>query len=118
MVEIIQCLGVEVKKGGGQYFELNGEDEKRDFKKMGVSRNYDKRWGDRNFTSTLLKIGLKIVALKSHLSRKPLMDKALVGGREVRKCQVRFQIKSIYWEFCERLNILYEEVIKDVYSTS
>jgi TRAP-type mannitol/chloroaromatic compound transport system substrate-binding protein len=34
----------------------------------------------------------------------------LLGGGEVKELQFRFPNKSIYWEFFERLNALYEEV--------
>jgi len=43
---------VEVKKGGWQYFELNGENGKMDFKKMRVSQNHVRGLWLRNFTST------------------------------------------------------------------
>jgi hypothetical protein len=66
-MEIIQGSGVEVKKGDDQVFELDEENEKRHLRKMRVSQNYDKRWGDRNCTSTLLKIGVKIGVLKRYL---------------------------------------------------
>jgi len=60
-----------VKKGGYQFFELQEENEKGCFKNMRVSQNYDKRWANRNFTSTPLKVEVKIVVLKRHLPANP-----------------------------------------------
>jgi hypothetical protein len=61
---MIQGAGVEVKREDYQYFELNGE---KRFKKMRVSQNYEKRWGDRKFTSTPLRIGVKLGDLRWYL---------------------------------------------------
>jgi hypothetical protein len=55
---------VEVKREDYQYVELNGE---MAFKKERVLQNYWGRWVDRNFTSTLLEIGVKMVVLKNYL---------------------------------------------------
>lgn len=84
-MEIIQGLGVEVKKGVYQYFELNGEKGKRDLKKMRVSQNYVRGLRIRNFTSTPFEDGGKNYCFKEVSARKPLMNKALLGGGEVKK---------------------------------
>ena len=57
-----------MKKGDDQVFGEVEKDEKEHIRKIRVSQKYDRRWGDRNSTSTLFKIGAKIRVLKRYLA--------------------------------------------------